>query len=206
MSTLELIDTEYSGNAWKIRLLAGLVGVPLTRRTVSIVDGDLEQPWFREVNPFLQVPVLRTREGTWLAESMAILWYLGADSAYVPDSAAAQAQTLQWLSFEQTMHMHNFAQPRLWVHLRKTMSLDDPKVGEWQKNGYIALGVMEEWLSKQTYFGGATATIADVALYPYTAMAAEGGYQLADYPQVQSWLRRIERLPGYQSLLQKESQ
>lgn len=206
MSALELIDTEYSGNAWKIRLLAGLVGVPLTRRTVSIVDGDLEQPWFRELNPFLQVPVLRTREGTWLAESMAILWYLGAGSAYVPDNAAAQAQTLQWLSFEQTMHMHNFAQPRLWVHLRKTMSLDDPKVCEWQKNGYIALGVMEEWLSKQTYFGGATPTIADVALYPYTAMAAEGGYQLADYPLVQNWLRRIEGLPGYQSLLQKDSQ
>ena len=145
-------------------------------------------------------------EGTWLAESMARLWYLGAGSAYVPAGTAAQSQTLQWLSFEQTMHMHNFAQPRLWVHLRKTMSLDDPKVGEWQKNGYVALGVMEEWLSKQPYFGGASATIADVALYPYTAMADQGGYSLAEYPQVQAWLKRIESLPGYQPLLQKDSQ
>jgi len=206
MSALELIDTEYSGNAWKVRLLAGLVGVPLARRTVSIVDGDLEQPWFREVNPFLQVPVLRTREGTWLAESMAILWYLGAGSAYVPDDAAAQARTLQWLSFEQTLHMHNFAQPRLWVHLRKTMSLDDPKVGEWQKNGYVALGMMEAWLAAQPYFGGEHPTVADVALYPYTAMAGEGGYQLTEYPRVQAWLKRIESLPGYQPLLQKDTQ
>jgi glutathione S-transferase len=116
---LELIDTILSGNGWKVRLLAGYCGVALQRRSLSIPDGDLQSDWFASVNPLRQVPVLKTREGVWLAESSAILWYLGEGTPFLPDGLQ-RAQILQWLMFEQTKLMWNLAQPRLWIALRAT--------------------------------------------------------------------------------------
>lgn len=206
MSQLELIDTLHSGNAWKVRLLCGYLDIPLKRRTVSIVDGDLDTEEFREINPFRQVPVLRTREGTWLAESMAILWYLAKWTPFLPEDRAEQANTMSWLSFEQAMHMVNLAQPRLWVHLRKTMSVDDPKVQAWQEQGYVALDIMEQHLQKSEYFGGDRPTIADVALFPYTDMASEGGYDLAKYAQIREWLARMRNVPGFRPLIEERTE
>ena len=117
---LELADTLRSGNAWKIRLACGYMGLALRRRTFDIVQGDLETEAFAAINPWRQVPALLTPEGLWLAESQAILWYLGQGTRWLPDERLAQAQVSSWLSFEQTQHMHAFAQPRLLIHLRGT--------------------------------------------------------------------------------------
>ncbi|WZB76550.1 glutathione S-transferase N-terminal domain-containing protein [Achromobacter insuavis] len=84
---LELADTLRSGNAWKIRLACGYMGLALTRRTFDIVQGDLETEAFGRINPWRQVPALRTPEGAWLAESQAILWYLGQGTPWLPDGA-----------------------------------------------------------------------------------------------------------------------
>lgn len=203
MTKLELIDTLYSGNAWKVRLLCGYLDIPLKRHTVSIVDGDLDAETFKMINPFRQVPVLHTREGAWLAESIAILWYLAKGTSFLPEQRDLQADTLKWLSFEQTLHMANLAQPRLWVHLRKTMSVDDPRVEAWREQGYAAIQIMEQHLVGPDYFGGATPTISDVALFPYTEMAAEGGYDLDPYPRTRAWLERMRGLPGFKPLIEE---
>lgn len=198
---MELIDTLYSGNAWKVRLLCGYLGVPITRRTVSIVDGDLNTAEFKAINPMRQVPVLKTAEGAWLAESAAILWYLAAGTRFLPAQKASQAAIVSWLSFEQTKHMPNLSMPRLLVTLRRTATVDDPKVIAWRRAGVEALKIMEAQLETRPYMIGATPTIADVALYPYTSMAAQGGYDLAGFPYINEWLARMESLPGYTSLL-----
>lgn len=200
---MELIDTQLSGNAWKVRLMAGYLGIPLKRTTLSIVDGDLDTDGFALINPVRQVPVLRTREGRWLSESPAILWYLSEGSRFSPRSHAEQAEVIQWLTFEQTQHMYYFAQPRLRIALRKTMELHDPQADAWREMGHKALRVLEAQLNASAYLVGAQPSIADVALYPYTSMAAEGGYDLTPYAAVQAWLDRMGSLPGYTPLVDR---
>ncbi|XOT95740.1 glutathione S-transferase family protein [Alcaligenes pakistanensis] len=200
-AALELIDTVHTGNGWKVRLLCGYLGIALQRRSLSIVEGDLDTEAFRRINPWGQVPVLRTREGPWLAESAAILWYLARGTDFLPADPLAQAQVLQWLSFEQTQHMVNLAQPRLWVALRGTMKVDDPAVLAWRELGDKALAQMEVHLQLHRYFVGDRPSIADVALFPYTCMAEQGGYDLQPYPSLRRWLERMQALEGYVPLL-----
>ncbi|WP_144635654.1 glutathione S-transferase family protein [Bordetella genomosp. 13] len=201
---LLLVDTLRSGNAWKIRLACGWMGLDVRRRSLDILQGDLERPEFRRINPFGQVPVLQLPDGTWLAESIAILWYLGRGTPWLPEDAAGQARVVSWLSFEQTQHMHAYAQPRLLVHLRRSARVDDPAIAAWREIGYRAAAIMEAHLATQPYFAGDAPTIADVALYPYTAMAALGGYDLGGHAALQQWLARMRRLPGYVPLLDGE--
>lgn len=198
---LELADTLRSGNAWKVRLACGLMGLPLARRTFDIVKGDLEAESFARINPWRQVPAMLTPEGEWLAESQAILWYLGQGTPWLPEGRLAQAQVSSWLSFEQTQHMHAFAQPRLLIHLRQTASVDDPAMVAWRVIGMKAAAWMDAHLAGREFFVGGAPTIADIALYPYTSMAEEGGYDLSAFTQLNAWLARMRALPGFTPLL-----
>ncbi|MFY0477177.1 glutathione S-transferase family protein [Achromobacter marplatensis] len=199
---LVLADTLRSGNAWKIRLACGFMGLPLTRRTFDIVQGDLETDAFARINPWRQVPALLTPEGEWLAESQAILWYLARGTPWLPEDRLAQAQVSSWLSFEQTQHMHAFAQPRLLIHLRQTAAVDDPAMAAWRAIGMKAAALMDAHLAGRTYLVGDAPTIADVALYPYTSMAAQGGYDLSAFTHITAWLARVRALPGFTPLLE----
>lgn len=199
---LELADTLRSGNAWKVRLACGLMGLPLTRRTFDIVKGDLETDAFGQINPWRQVPALLTPEGVWLAESQAILWYLAQGTPWLPEDRLAQAQVTSWLSFEQTQHMHAFAQPRLLIHLRQTAGVDDPAMQAWRAIGMKAAAWMDAHLAGRDYFVGNAPTIADVALYPYTSMAKEGGYDLSAFAHINAWLARMRALPGFTPLME----
>lgn len=201
---LELVDTVLSGNGWKVRLMAGYCGIPLRRRSLSIPDGDLQADWFVEISPLRQVPVLKTREGVWLAESSAILWYLGEGTSFLPNGAVQRAQVLQWLMFEQTKLMWNLAQPRLWIGLRRTMDLNDRRAERWRERGYEQLQVLETQLGRRNFVAVAQPTIADVALYPYVRMADLGGYNLTPFGHISKWLERMEGLPGYAPLLETD--
>ena len=199
---LELADTLRSGNAWKIRLACGLMGLPVKRRTFDIVQGDLETDAFARINPWRQVPALLTPEGQWLAESQAILWYLGKGTSWLPEGRLAQAQVSSWLSFEQTQHMHAFAQPRLLIHLRQTAKKDDPEMVAWRVIGMKAAALMDAHLAGRDYLVGTAPTIADIALYPYTSMAEEGGYDLSGLAHITAWLARMRALPGFTPLIE----
>jgi len=199
---LELADTLRSGNAWKIRLACGFMGLALTRRTFDIVQGDLETEAFGRINPWRQVPALLTPEGEWLAESQAILWYLGRGTPWLPEGRLEQAQVASWLSFEQTQHMHAFAQPRLLIHLRRTARVDDPAMVQWRAIGLRAAAWMDAHLAGRSFLVGDAPTIADIALYPYTSMADEGGYDLSAFTHISAWLARMRALPGFTPLLE----
>lgn len=199
---LELADTLRSGNAWKIRLACGYMGLPFTRRTFDIVKGDLEADAFAQINPWRQVPALLTPEGVWLAESQAILWYLGLGTPWLPEDRLAQAQVASWLSFEQTQHMHAFAQPRLLIHLRQTAHVDAPEMAAWRVIGMKAAALMDAHLAGRRFLVGEAPTIADIALYPYTSMAEQGGYDLSAFTHISAWLARMRALPGFTPLME----
>ncbi len=199
---LELADTLRSGNAWKVRLACGLMGLPVKRRTFDIVQGDLETEAFARINPWRQVPALLTPEGQWLAESQAILWYLGMGTPWLPTDRLAQAQVASWLSFEQTQHMHAFAQPRLLIHLRQTARVDDPEMVAWRAAGMKAAALMDAHLAGRAYLVGEAPTLADIALYPYTSMAEQGGYDLSAFANITAWLARMRAVPGFTPLIE----
>ena len=201
---MHLYDTQRSGNAWKVRLMAAFLGLPLERTTLSIDKGDLQKPEFLRLTPFAQVPVLRLQDGSTLAESMAILFYLAQGSPWWPHALAERAQVLAWLSYEQERHMKPLAQLRLHIALRKDLSIGDDSMVLALAQAHEAMAILEAQLARQGEAAWvatcAHPSIADVALYPYTRMAGMGGVSLEAYPSTRAWLARMEALPGYQAL------
>lgn len=202
---MKLYDTQRSGNAWKVRLLASYIGIPIARQTLSIDRGDLRTERFARIAPFRQVPVLQLDDGSYLAESTAILHYLAQGTDWWPAGAPDQSAVLMWMSFEQERHMKPLAQLRLHIALHRSMDLDSPQAREWSAQAAGALSILEEQLRQRGPSGWIATrhphpSIADVALYPYTCMAPLGGISLGTFPLVQSWLKRLEALPGYEAL------
>jgi glutathione S-transferase len=138
-------------------------------------------------------------DGRPLAESNAILWYFAAGTRYLPDDPYERAQVLQWMFFEQYKHEPAIAVVRFWVALLK-----EPPPGAdieaRREAGFAALDVMERHLGDHEYFVSERFTIADIALYAYTHVAPEGGFDLEPYPAVRSWLQRVAAQPGFVSI------
>lgn len=201
---MRLYDTQRSGNAWKVRLLAGLVGVDLPRVTLSIDRGDLRDPAFLKRNPLGMVPVLELDDGRTISESLAILHYLAGGTPFWPAQTFAQAQVLTWLSFEQAQHMHPLAQLRLHLSLHRDRRAEDDDMVRCRAQALHALAVLDGQLARQGADGWVATvgrpSIADVALYPYTRFASMGGIDIARFVHLAPWLARIEALPGYQPL------
>jgi glutathione S-transferase len=194
MSVL-LYDNPVSGNCHKVRLILGLLGVEHERRQVSVVDRSGREELLGGLSPGLTVPTVVLGDGRALAESNAILWYFADGTEYVPDDPYERAQVLQWMFFEQYKHEPAIAVVRFWVAYA-----DDPppvaKIEARRPAGYAALAAMERHLDDHDYFVADRLTIADIALFAYTHVAPEGGFDLGPYPAVSAWLDRLTAQPG----------
>lgn len=201
---MRLYDTQRSGNAWKVRLLAGFLGMPLERVTLSIDCGDLGTPGFGAVSPLRQVPVLELDDGRTVFESLAILSWLAEGTAWLPRDTYERTQVFSWMSFEQTQHMHPLAQLRLHLALHPGRPLPLERLYEWRAQGEAALAVLDRVLTEQGADGWFTTkrhpSIADVALYPYTRLSVMGGLAPRRSAAIARWLDRFEALPGYEPL------
>jgi glutathione S-transferase len=196
---LRLHDYLPSGNGYKVRLLLTQLGVPFQRIEYDITRGETRTPEFLEnVNAYGRVPVLETEEGALLPESDAILFYLAENTPFLPDDRLGRARTLQWMFFEQYSHEPNIAVARAWLHVFDTEMTEERRAAleAKQELGYAALGVMEDHLKSNDYFVGGRYSIADIALYAYTHVADEGGFDLGGYPSVLAWLERVASQPG----------
>ncbi|HUP91772.1 MAG TPA: glutathione binding-like protein, partial [Solimonas sp.] len=111
-----------------------------------------------------------------------------------------RAVVLQWLFFEQYSHEPYIATVRWWVHFLHKQEEWKDKIAEAMKKGYAALGVMERQLDQTSFLAGAQYTVADIALYAYTHVAHQGGYDLGPYPNVRGWLRRCEEQPRFERM------
>jgi glutathione S-transferase len=141
------------------------------------------------------VPTVVLEDGRPLAESNAILWYFADGTRYAPGDPYERAQVLQWMFFEQYKHEPAIAVVRFWV----AISENPPPASEIEARraaGRAALDVMERHLGDREYFVGERFTIADIALYAYTHVASEGGFDLETYPAVRKWLGRVAAQPG----------
>jgi glutathione S-transferase len=191
-----LYNSQVSGNCYKVRLLFAHLGLDYERREVSVVDRSDRAELLGDLNPGLRVPTLVLDDGRPLAESDAILCYFAEGTQYLPDDRYERAQVLQWLFFEQYSHEPNLAVVRFWVAFAETPP-PEAEIEARRGAGYAALSAMERHLSSRTFFVGERYTVADIALYAYTHVAHEGGFDLARYPAVQAWLARVAARPGH---------
>jgi glutathione S-transferase len=193
---LKLYDFLESGNGYKVRLLLTQLGITFERIELDITRGESRTEEFLARNPNGRIPTLELEDGTCLAESNAIPWYLADGTSFLADEPIDRARVLQWMFFEQYSHEPFIAVVRFWVHQGLDAGRED-EVEERRKRGYEALDVMEEHLHHRDFFVGGRYSIADIALYAYTHVAHEGGFDLAPYPAVNAWLERVRSQPSH---------
>jgi glutathione S-transferase len=194
---LTLYDYLDSGNGYKVRLLLALLQRPYRRVELDIMAGATRVPEFLAKNPNGRIPTLELADGTFLAESNAILWYLAEGTRFIPADALGRAQVLQWMFFEQYSHEPYVATPRFIVRHLPANSPRHAELPARLTQGRAALAVMDAHLAKRSFFVGERYTIADIALYAYTHVAHEGGLELAAYPHVRVWIGRVAAEPGH---------
>ena len=195
---ITLYDSLISGNAYKVRLVLAQLAVPFRAIEMDPFDGSTRKPDFLAKNPNGRVPTVLLEDGTYLAESNAIVWYFAEGSSLAPASRLERAQTLQWLFFEQYSHEPYIAVVRAWKHFVSKLSpLQELDLPERVKRGYAALDVMEKHLASRDFFVGGRYGLADIALYAYTHVAPEGDFELARYPRIRAWLARVAAQPGH---------
>ena len=194
---LRLHDCLVSGNGYKIRLLLTRLGIPFERIEYDIDRGATRTPEFLRKNPNGRIPVLEFEDGRLLAESDAILWYLAEGTPFLPEDPFERALVLQWMFFEQYSHEPNIATLRYWITHNLLTEERRAQVETKRKLGYAALDVMEGHLGTRRYLVGEHVTIADLALYAYTHVAEEGGFEIARYGAIRAWLGRVADHPRH---------
>jgi len=192
-----LYDSPVSGNCYKVRLLLAHLGLPYERRTMAVVDRSNRPEVLGGLNPSLRVPTLVLDDGRSLGESGAILWYFGEGTRFVPEDPYDRASVLQWMFFEQYDHEPNVAVARFWLGYSGRPEAMPDRLDEWQRNGHRALAAMEAHLGGREWFVGDGMTLADIALYGYTHVAPEGGFELEPYPNIRAWLDRVASQRGH---------
>lgn len=190
-----------SGNCYKIKLMLALLGIEYEWVPVDLLGGETQTTAFLEKNPNGKIPVLELEDGTCLWESNAILNFLADGSVYLPTEPRLRTQVLQWQFFEQYSHEPCIAVARF---IQFYLGLPEERMKEYRslhKAGYRALAVMERQLGRTPFLVGDSFSIADIALYAYTHVADQGGFDLLPYTSIRQWLERVRQQPGYVGML-----
>ena len=192
-----LYNSAISGNCYKVRLLAAHLGIPLELREVEVIDRSDPREQLAGLNPVRRAPTLVLDDGRPLAESNAIIWYLGEGSRFVPDDRYYRAKALQWMFFEQYDHEPAIAIARFLKTYSTRSEIWEAQRENLTKRGVKALAALELGLEERDWLAGDGMTVADIALYAYTHCADEGGFSLDGYPGIRAWLDRVTAQPGH---------
>jgi glutathione S-transferase len=200
---IRLYDYLPSGNGYKVRLLLTQLGIQFERFELDIIKGQTRSPEFLSRFPNGRIPAVELDDGRLLFESNAIILYFAEGTSFLPADRFQRAQVFQWLFFEQYSHEPYIASVRFLVMYPQ---VPDPRRAILESlmrpRGYDALAVMEAHLKSREWFVGERYSVADIALYAYTHVADEGGFDLAGYPAVRAWLERVKSQPRYISITQ----
>lgn len=192
---MKLYTSTTSGNAYKVRLLLEMLKVPYEKVMLDFSKKEHKDPGFMKLSPRGQVPVLEDG-GRTLWGSTACLVYVarkhGGDP-WLPSDPAQMAEVMQWLELAQN-ELHYGLQ---WARGNKTGIRKIGSYDEYFGYGQNGLAVLEGRLKNNQWLALGRPTVADVACYPYVAVAPEGGFRLEDYPGVLAWTQRFAALPGW---------
>jgi glutathione S-transferase len=196
---IKLYGHELSGNSYKAKLMLSLLGLEYEWIQVNLLAGEHHQPEFLALNPFGQVPVLVDGD-TVLADAQAILVYLArqyGEESWLPLAAEPMSRVVRWLSTTAGEVRQGLEYARLY-HLFKVNSISIERATE--KSAFI-LTQLDNHLAQREWLELGHPTIADVAVFPYVALARDGKIDLDKYPHVLAWLDRVKRLPNFVSAI-----
>jgi glutathione S-transferase len=180
-----------SGNCYKVKLGLEQLALPYRWVEVDSARGETRSLKFLAINANGKIPTLALEDGTFLPESNAILNYLAEGSRLLPSERLHRARVLQWMFFEQYSHEPYIAVARAILRYQPSDSARRAELPRLHERGKQALAVMEQHLRREPFFAAGRYTIADIALYAYTHCAADGGFELSDYPAIGAWLERV---------------
>jgi glutathione S-transferase len=186
---MRLHDYPASANCYKVRLLLALLGREYERVHVDIFAGDTLTDAYGALNPLRETPVLELDDGTAIAQSPAILWFLADGTPFLPAEPVARAHVLQWLAFEQERVMGGIGGPRF-RHLTGR-----PQGSRRREIGAEALALLDAELARRDWLVGDACTIADLGVFGYAHRAGDVGLALG--PSLGAWVERIRSLPGF---------
>jgi glutathione S-transferase len=191
---IKLYDFELSGSCYKIRMFLNILDVPYETTVVDFVNKEHKTGKYMAVNPFGEIPVLEDGDLR-LRDAQAILVYLAKkydkSNQWYPDDAESMGRIQQWLSTGGGEVM-NSAAARLVKILNYPLDLEKLQAGANR-----VFKILDEHLATREYLELGHPTIADIACFPYTAMAGEGGIDLSPYPNVLKWIERMKRIPAF---------
>ncbi|MDW3206615.1 MAG: glutathione S-transferase family protein [Alphaproteobacteria bacterium] len=194
---ITLYDYLPSQNAYKVRLLLNQLRQPYRTEIISIFEGEGQKEAFLRANPMGAVPAIQLEDGSFIAESNAILTFLADGSRFLPDDPAMRGWVMQWLFFEADYVQNGIASLRYWTLTGKLASLGAELVDQRRGTALRTLGVLERELAGRSFLAGADYTIADIAVFAYVHRTDEAGLPLAEYGNVVAWIRRVMDQPGY---------
>jgi glutathione S-transferase len=196
-----LYDYAASANCYKARLLLAQLGLAYERVPVDIFAGESTTPAYLAKNPAGRTPVLELDGGETIAESNAILLYLGEGTPFVPDDLVERARVWQWLFFEQNLFEPNVGTARFWRLTGRDEARPEVFAARVE-SARAALGTLDAGLERRDFLLGRRYTVADVSLYAYAHVAGEAGIDMAAYPAIAAWLGRVEGTPGFMNDLE----
>lgn len=194
-----LYSMQSSGNCYKPRLLMHQLGLAFRLIETDPGKGETRTREYLALNPNGRVPLLVLPDGRRLSESNAMLLYLAEGTPFLPTDRYERALCHQWLFFEQYEHEPTIAVARSWmaIYPDRIGKATKEQIANWQEKGNRALAVMETRLADHDWLASSAYSVADIALYAYTHVAHEGGFDLAPYPGIGRWLARVAATPGY---------
>lgn len=178
------------------------LGIAYETTWVDVLKGESREPWYTALNSHGTVPFLRLMDGGNIAESNAMLWYLAKDSDLFPATAVDEAMAVQWMIFEQTKLEPNISPARFFTTILPEKR--DEMAGQieaWQQKGNEGLTKLDQYLESREFMVGDRYSIADIAVYGYTHVADQGGFDLDGFPMIKSWITRVQQTPRYVDML-----
>lgn len=191
---MKLYDLELSGNCYKVRLFAALARIPLDIAPVDFLGGEHKRPPLSDLNPWGEIPVLVDGDVV-LRDSHAILVYLASrygGAAWLPGDPAGLSEVMQWLSTAANEVQNGPCAARLVDKFG--YGLDK---AETIRRSLRILPLIDAHLATRAWLATGRPTIADCAVFPYVALAPEGGVSLEPYGNIRSWIARIKALPNF---------
>ena len=186
-----------SGNCYKLQMLCAELDLQYEWREVNILQGETHTPEFLRMNPNGKIPLLVVNGDYCLPESNAIMCYLANGHKLTGDDRRSRAAVLSWMFFEQYSHEPYVGSARFIIKYLGNPPDRRAVLEEKQQGGYRALNIMEQRLAETDYVAGDVFTLADIALFAYTHVAHEGGFDLTNYAAINTWMERIRARPAF---------
>ncbi len=191
---MQLYDLSVSGNCHKVRLFLSILGKDVELIPVDFMAGAHKKPPVTDLNPFGELPVLVDGDVV-LRDSQATLVYLARKfnaTGWLPIDAADMGHVMEWLMVAGNEVARGPNDARLAQRFGYDLDTDSAR----EKSARL-LRIMDRHLERNEFLALGRPTIADIACYPYLAVASEGGVSLSDYPSITAWMNRVEALPGF---------